>query len=386
MRKTFLPFHVPHVADEEVRAVARVLKSGWMTTGPEVRRFEREFARYIGAKHAVAVNSGTAALHLALLSLGLKEGDEVIVPTMTFTATAEVALYFKAKPVLVDCRTDTLNMDPELIERAVTRRTRAVIPVHFGGHPCDMDPILAVAERRGLAVIEDAAHAPPSRYGRKMVGTLGDMGCFSFHAVKPVTTGEGGMLVTNDPARAAKARLLSLHGISKDAWKRYNAAGSWRYEVITAGYKYNMTDIAAAIGLCQLAKCEASWRIRESHAERYTRAFRELPEIEAPTVLPAIQHAWHLYVIRLNLERLSISRDAFIERLRELNIGTSVHFIPLHLQPYYRKSFRLRPEDFPRATAASNRNISLPIYPGLRKSDVEYVIDSVSRIVKQNRR
>jgi perosamine synthetase len=386
LRKQFLPFHVPNVSDEEVRAVARVMKSGWMTTGPQVRRFEEEFARYIGVRRAVALNSATAALHLALLALGVEEGDEVLVPTMTFAATAEVVFYLRAKPVLVDCLPGTLNIDPRKLEKAITRRTKAVIVVHFAGHPCDMDEIMAVARRRGLKVIEDAAHAPPARYKGRMVGTFGDAACFSFHAIKTVTTGEGGMLVARSRALADRVRILSLHGISKDAWKRYAAGGSWRYDIRLAGYKYNMTDIAAAMGLCQLAKCDASWEARQRHARRYSERLRDVPEVRTPAALPHVQHAWHLYVLQLRVERLSISRDRFIELLNKANIGVSVHFIPLHRHSFYRRTFGFGPGSFPTADDAFKRTISLPLYPRMSRSDVDYVAGTVRAIAARHRR
>lgn len=369
-----------------MRAVSRVIRSGWMTTGPEVRRFEAKFAEYLGVNRAVALNSCTGALHLSLLALDIKAGDEVIVPTMTFAATAEVLHYVGARPVLVDCRPDTLNMDPDCFARAVTRKTRAVIVVHFAGQPCDMDPILAVARSRKIKVIEDAAHAPPAFYKGRAVGSLGDMACFSFHAIKTMTTGEGGMLVTSRDEYAEKVRILSLHGISKDAWKRYSAGGTWRYEISMPGYKYNMTDIAAAMGLCQLEKCEDAWAVRRRYAGLYAEGFKDLPEVRVPVTAPGTQHAWHLYVIQLELARLRISRDAFIDALSEANIGTSVHFIPLHMHPYYRKAYGYRPRDFPSACAASERIISLPLYPKMKKSDVEYVIAAVRRIAARHRR
>ncbi len=386
MNSEFLPFHVPEIGDAEIRSVVETLQSGWLTTGFRVKRFEQDFADYIGCSHAVAVNSGTAALHLALDAVGIKEGDEVIVPTMTFAATAEVVTYFKAKPVLVDCRPDTLNIDPNVIEAAITPRTKAIIPVHFGGQPCDMNPILEIAKTHQLKVIEDAAHALPAAYKGKTIGRIGDITCFSFYATKTITTGEGGMAVTNNPEWANRMRIMSLHGISHDAWNRYADDGSWYYEILRPGFKYNLTDIAAAIGIEQLKKCSIFWQARKRIASTYNREFSDLPEIRCPVCQPQLQHAWHLYVIQLDLERLRIRRKKFIEALREKGVGTSVHFIPLHLHPVYHGKFGYEPDDFPNATAAYEQIISLPIYPKMTASDVSRVIDAVRSIVEEWRR
>jgi perosamine synthetase len=382
----FLPFHVPEIGDDEIQSVVETLRSGWLTTGPKVRQFEENLASYIGCKETIAVNSGTAALHLALEAAGVKANDEVLVPTMTFAATAEVVLYLNAKPVLIDCQPDTLNIDSQQIEKHISPKTKAIIPVHMGGQPCEMDPILQIATRHRLTVIEDAAHALPAYYNGRKVGTIGDMTCFSFYATKTITTGEGGMLATHNQEFADRARIMSLHGISKDAWKRYTAEGSWYYEIISPGYKYNLTDIAAAIGIEQLKKCDGYWQGRQRLAAMYDEGFAELAEIERPTVGSNGQHAWHLYIIQLQLERLRITRNEFIEALRQKNIGTSVHFIPLHLHPYYRNTLGHKPTDFPAATAAFDRIISLPIYPKMTDADISRVIDAVREIVKEYRR
>lgn len=393
----FLPFHVPDTDEEEIAEVAEAIRSGWLTTGPRVKRFEQEFAAYVGARHAVALNSGTAALHLALEALGVRPGDEVIVPAMTFAASAEVVFYCGARPVLADCRRDTLNLDAGELERRVTEQTRAVIPVHMAGQPCEMGPLLEVARRCGVRVVEDAAHALPARVrldengagdgaGWRSVGAIGDMTCFSFYATKTLTTGEGGMLVTDDDGWAERARVMSLHGISHDAWKRYTAEGSWRYEIHAPGFKYNMTDVAAALGLVQLRKCDRMRAVRERYARLYTEAFRELPEIGLPAVLPGVEHAWHLFIVILDLERLAIDRGEFIERLRQRGIGASVHFIPLHLHPFYRDKLGYRPEDFPNATWLAERNVSLPLYSKMSEGDVGRVIEAVRGIVEEARR
>ena len=386
MRTHFLPFHVPEIAEDEIQAVVETLRSGWLTSGPKVRQLEQDFAAYIGCPYAVAVNSGTAALHLALEAIGLRQGDEVIVPTMTFAATAEVVRYFKAKPVLVDCCPGTLNLDPGLIERAITPKTKAIIPVHFAGLPCEMDRVLALAKQYNLAVIEDAAHALPAHYGERRIGTIGDITCFSFYATKNITTGEGGMATTANPDWAERMRIMSLHGISKDAWKRYTAEGSWAYDILYPGYKYNLTDLAAAIGVEQLKKSDQFWHTRQRYAQLYSEGFQDLPEIRLPTPGLPSQHAWHLYVIQLQSERLNISRNAFIEALKEHHIGASVHFIPLHLHPYYRDSFGYQPQDFPCASAVFEGLVSLPLYPKMTCQDVQDVIDVVRRLVTDHRR
>lgn len=386
MRATFLPFHVPDVGDEEIRSVVETLRSGWLTSGPQVKTFEGEFAKSIGARYAIAVNSGTAALHLALDAVEIKDGDEVLVPTMTFAATAEVVHYLKARPVLVDCRADTFNIAPDQIEKAITPKTRAIIPVHFGGQPCEMDRILEIAGTHHLKVVEDAAHVLPACYRGKLVGTIGDITCFSFYVTKPITTGEGGMISTENEGYADRMRMMSLHGISRDPWRRHTAEGSWYYEILRPGYKYNLTDIAAAIGIQQLKKCDRFWQVRQRYANLYSLGFRDLPEVTVPHVSEEVQHSWHLYVIQLDLQRLRITRSEFIELLKKENIGTSVHFIPLHLHPFYRQTYGYRPEDFPTATRIFERTISLPLYPKMTETDVRDVIEAVRRIVAQYRR
>ncbi len=386
MRAQFLPFHFPDIAEDEIQAVAEVLRSGWLTTGPKTRQFEGDFARYVGCRHAVAVNSGTAALHLALDAVGIREGDEVLVPTMTFAATAEVVLYFKARPVLVDCRQDTFNIDTDQIEQKITPMTKAIIPVHFGGQPCEMDRILEISRNYNLKVIEDAAHALPAYYQRRKVGTIGDLTCFSFYATKTITTGEGGMITTESDEYANRLRIMSLHGISNDAWKRYTAEGTWNYEILYPGYKYNLTDIAAAIGIEQLKKCDSFREARNRIAAMYNEDFADLPEIRLPASRPDVLHSWHLYVIQLELERLRINRSEFIEALKKENIGTSVHFIPLHLHPYYRNTFGYKPTDFMNASAVFERIVSLPIYPKMIEADVQDVIGAVTNIVSKYRR
>lgn len=382
----FLPFHRATIEEAEINAVLDVLRSGWLTTGPRAREFETAFARYVGASQAVAVNSCTAALHLALAAIGIGEDDEVIVPTMTFAASGEVVLYLKARPVLVDCDADSFHIDPEGIERAITSRTRAILPVHYAGQACDMDAILEIARRHGLRVIEDAAHALPSRYAGRMVGTLGDITCFSFYATKTLTTGEGGMVTTENEEYADRMRILSLHGISRDAWKRYTAEGTWRYDILEAGFKYNLTDIQAALGLAQLARCDAMRDARAAIAARYNEALTSLEAFETPSVPPNVEHAWHLYVVRVNAAALRINRDRVIEELKERGIGTSVHFIPLHLHSLYQRHLGYQAGDFPNAERQFERAISLPIYPAMTNADAERVIGALHDIAREYRR
>ena len=386
MQTSFLPFHIPDIGEDEIQAVVETLRSGWLTTGPKVRQFEEDFARYIGCRHAVAVNSATSALHLALEAVGIKAGDEVLVPTLTFAATAAVVLHLQAKPKLVDCRPETLNLDPDQLERAITAKTRAIIPVHMTGLPCEMGRILEIAKAHNLRVIEDAAHALPARFQEQRVGTIGDITCFSFYATKTITTGEGGMATTENPEWAERMRIMGLHGISKDAWKRYTAEGSWYYEILSPGYKYNLTDLAAAIGIQQLKKCDQFWHARQRIAAQYAEGFQDVPEITTPALARDGQHAWHLYILQLNLERLRISRNEFVELLKQYQIGTSVHFIPLHLHPYYRETFGYRPQDLPQASAAFERIVSLPLYPKMTEAQVQQVISAVREIVRQHRR
>jgi len=377
-----IPFHKPYISDDEIAEVLDTLKSGWITMGPKTVKFEEEFAKYIGSKHAVAVNSGTAALHLALKAIDLQAGDEVIIPTTTFTATGEVVCYFNAKPVLVDVDKRTHNIAISEIEKAITSKTRAIIPVHFGGQPCDMDQIKEIAKKKNLFVIEDAAHALPAYYKAEKVGTIADITCFSFYSTKPLATGEGGMITTENPEWTDRMKVLRLHGISKDAWKRYSKGGSWYYEVTEAGFKYNMTDLQAALGLPQLRKVDWMWGKRKEIAGRYTKAFLSLKEIVTPHVERDRETAWHLYVIKLNVEVLRIDRNSFIEKLREKGIETSVHFIPLHRHPFYKNTFRYDSKDFPNAEWIYERSISLPIYPGMKDEEVDYVIENVMDLCK----
>ncbi|MEM2074335.1 MAG: DegT/DnrJ/EryC1/StrS family aminotransferase [Nitrososphaeria archaeon] len=373
-----IPFHKPYITEEEISEVVDSLKSGWLTMGPKTIEFEKRFRDYIFEQDngfAISFNSATAALHIALKAIGLKEGDEVILPTNTFIATAEVVTYFNAIPVLCDIEEDTHNIDVSKIEGLITRRTKAIIPVHFGGQPCDMDEIMELAKKYNLKVIEDAAHALPAWYKGRKIGTIGDITCFSFYATKTLCTGEGGMATTKDERYARILKINRLHGIDRDAWDRYTLKGSWYYEVVDNGYKYNTTDINAALGIAQLKKLEWMWQRREEIAKRYTEIFQGTKVIP-PVVKPDRVTAWHLYVIKVN------NRDELIEKLKGDGIGASVHFIPVHKHPYYREKYGYRDEDFPVANKVFSMSLSLPIYPELRNEEVDYIAERVLRYAK----
>ncbi len=376
----FLPFALPDIGDEEIAEVVDTLKSGWVTTGPKAKRFEADFVSFLDdpSLHAVAVNSATAGLHLALEALGIGPGDEVITTTHTFTATAEVVRYLGADVKLVDIDPATLNIDPALIEAAITPRTKAIIPVHFGGLAADMPAILDIARRHGLKVVEDAAHALPTTCAGRLVGTLGsDATVFSFYANKTITTGEGGMLVTRDAAIARRARVMRLHGMNRDAFDRFTATvPSWYYEVVAPGFKYNLTDIAAALGLQQLKKAQAFQQARERIAASYDAGLAGLPLVLPPRAPRGDVHSWHLYVLRLT-EGAPIGRDRLIEQLFDAGIGCSVHYIPLHLHPYWRDRYGLAPLQFPQSQRAYECMLSLPIYPRMGEGDVQRVIGAV---------
>lgn len=383
-REQFLPYALPLIEDDDIQAVVDSLKSNWISKGPKTMEFEKRFAEYVGVKHAIALNSCTAGLHLALVAAEIGPGDEVITTAMTFAASANVIVHCGATPVLVDIDPKTMNIDPAKIEEKITPRTKAIIPVHLAGLPCEMDEIMAIAKRHNLFVLEDAAHATYTMYKDKMIGTIGNAAAFSFYATKNLATGEGGMLTTNDDALADKMRVLSLHGMSRNAWNRFSEKGSWYYEIEYPGYKYNMTDIQAAMGLTQLAKLQSMEDRREVIWQRYNEAFSALPELEIPTERDYARHARHLYILRLNLDKLKIDRAEFIELLKEENIGTSVHYIPLPYHPYYRDTFGYKPGDFPMTEAVFERILSLPLYPRMSDEDVCDVIDAVTRVVANN--
>lgn len=368
-------------------AVQRVLASGWLTTGPVALQFEKEFAAYVGCKWALAVNSGTSALQLALDAIGLRPGDEVLVPTYTFTATAEVVTYFGARPVLCDSLAGGFNIDPADVERRITSRTRAIIPVHIAGEPCDLEALHEIARRHRLHVIEDAAHSLPAWSHGRRIGTISEMTAFSFYATKTITTGEGGMLTTDDDGYAERARTMRLHGIGGDAWKRYSKAGSWFYEVHHAGYKLNLPDILAAVGVAQLQKVDLFWKQRCQVAARYLEKFSEVEELELPPAgSKGSEHSWHLFILRLKTDGINLNRDQFIAELKALGIGTSVHFIPLHFHPYYIQEYGYKSSDFPHAVDSYSRALSLPIYPDLNEAQMNRVIESVTSLVTKNRK
>jgi dTDP-4-amino-4,6-dideoxygalactose transaminase len=381
----FLPFALPEIGDEEIAEVVDTLKSGWVTTGPKAKRFETDFAAFLGDEslHCISVNSATAGLHLALEALGIGPGDEVITTTHTFTATAEVVRYLGADVKLVDIDPATLNIDPALVEAAITPRTKAIIPVHYAGLAADMPALLTIAKKHGLKVVEDAAHALPTTSAGQLVGALqSDATVFSFYANKTITTGEGGMLVTRNAALAARAKVMRLHGINRDAFDRFTAnTPSWHYEIVAPGFKYNLTDIAAALGIHQLRKARAFAERREAIAAQYDEAFSGLPLITPPRPANGDTHAWHLYVARL-ADGAGIERNRFIERLYELGIGCSVHYIPLHLHPYWRERYGLTAEQFPHSQKAYERMVSLPLYTRMMGADVQRVIEAVRQVLR----
>jgi dTDP-4-amino-4,6-dideoxygalactose transaminase len=384
-RRDFLPFSPPLIDQQDIDEVVDTLRSGWITTGPKTRRFETELSAYLGAPATLALNSCTAGLHTALVTLGVGPGDEVITTPMTFSASVNVIEHVGARPILVDVEPDTLNISPSCIERAITPRTRAIIPVHYGGHPADLDPIHDLAGAHGIAVIEDAAHALPARYKGRLIGSGPNPVAFSFYATKNLTTGEGGALAA-DAAFLDQARVVSLHGMSRDAWRRYDNGASWFYEVLLPGFKYNMTDIQAALGLAQLRKLDRFQQRRREVVALYNQAFARTEALEVPVERPDVEHAWHLYPLRLRPDALRIGRDRFIEELTTRNIGTSVHFIPVHLHPFYREKYGYQPGSFPVTFASYERLVSLPLHPGLSDRDVTDVIEAVLDVAQLFRR
>ena len=398
MRETFLPFSPHALGDEEIDEVVSTLRSGWITTGPRVSAFEQRVAESLGAPAALALNSGTAAMHTALAALGVGPGDVVITTPMTFCSSVHVIEHVGAQPVLVDVEPDTLNLDPERLAGIIAgaekagQRVGAVMPVHLYGHPCDMDPILDLCRERGIAVVQDAAHALAATYKGRPIGSAAlaegydkVAACFSFYATKNLTTGEGGML-TGPQELVDEARIWSVNGMSKDALRRYSAPGAWYYEVVRPGFKYNMSDIQAAIGLKQLEKLERFQERRKAIVARYNSAFASLSSLELPAERAYIDHAWHLYVLRLHLDRLTLDRDAFIKALTDRNIGTSVHFIPIHLHPYYRDRYGYSPTDFPVCYREFQRIVSLPLNAAMSDEDVGDVIEAVTDIVERHGR
>jgi dTDP-4-amino-4,6-dideoxygalactose transaminase len=381
----FLPYNLPDISDAEIDAVTDMLRSGWLAPGPRVKAFEEEFAAFAGTKHAIALDSATAGMHLALVALEIGPGDEVITSPTTFAASVNVIIHAGATPVLADIRIDDYCIDPEAIERAITPRTKAILPVHHGGSACRMEQIVDVARRHDLAIVEDAAHGLGTYIGGRHLGGFGDVTIFSFYPTKNVTSGRGGMLTTDDDALAERCRLLSLHGMSNDAWDRYTARGSWAYQVLAAGYNYTMSDFQAALGHAQFRRLDEFQQRRTAIALEFNRQFREVPELELPIEREGTTHAWHLYVVRLRPDALTINRDQFIVEMKERGIGTSVHFIPIHHHPYYRERYGWAPGDFPVADEAFETMVSLPLYTRMDDAAVERVVAAVEDIVRGHR-
>ena len=377
-----IPFHKPYITNDEISSVSELLKAGWLTAGNKTLEFEKKFKEYVGSGHAVSVNSATAAMHLSLASAGIRKDDQVLVPALTFAATAEVVRYFDAWPVLVDVERGSHLIDPAKIEQKITEQTRAIMPVHFGGQPCDMDEICAIAKKYNLFVIEDAAHSIPAWYRGRKVGTIGDATCFSFYATKTLTTGEGGMICTDNDEWAKRMAVLRLHGIDRDAWSRVNSPRFWQYDVVEVGFKYNTTDIASAMGVEQLRKVEFMWEKRKRIADLYTAAFKNREEIILPLMKSDRVSSWYLYAIELKIEALKIGRDRFIEEMLDRGVALSVHFIPLYEFSYYRK-LGYTGADCPNSNWIFERTVSLPIYPGMDDSEIAYVIDAVLGVIKK---
>lgn len=381
VRKTFLLPFKPSFGKEEIKEVTDTLKSGWITTGPKTHKFEEEAARYIGARQAIAVSSCTAALHLSLIAAGVKEGDEVITTPFTFISTVNVIVHQRAKPVLVDIEPTYYTIDPRKTEKAITKKTKAIIAVHYAGQPADLDAIRRIAKKHRLFLIEDAAHATGAFYKGKRIGSTSDSACFSFYAAKNLAAGEGGLLTLKNSTLAQQARLWSLHGMSRDAWKRYSASGSWYYDVLVPGFKYNFMDLQASLAIHQLKKLDGFIVKKQKIAALYEKTFGSMSQLTTPKVRPEGTHTYYLYPLLLNTDSLTIDRNAFIETLKAENIGSSVHFIPVHLHPYYRKTFRFKKGDFPITEDIFSRILSLPIHNAMTMNDAQDVIHAVRKIV-----
>jgi len=385
VRQDFLPFSTPTIEDDEINEVIDSLKSGWITTGPKVKRFEDAFRTYVGAPYAVPLSSATAGLHLTLLALKLREGDEVITTPMTFASTVSMVVLAGAKPVLVDIEPGTLNIDAGKIREKITNRTRAVIPVHFAGQPCDMDHIFDLAREFNLTVIEDAAHAAGTEYKGRRIGSLDSISIFSFHPNKNITTGEGGMVCTKDEELAEEISLLKFHGMSREAWKRFAASGTPNYDILLPGFKYNMMDIQAAIGIHQLPKLDDFITRRTEIAHYYSKALAGVEELQTPCYAPYDQrHAWHLYTPLVRIERLIIDRDQFMAELKKENIGTGLHYKAIHHHDYYRKTLGIKPGELPNADYASDRILSLPLFPKMTMDDARDVVEAVKDVIARN--
>jgi dTDP-4-amino-4,6-dideoxygalactose transaminase len=377
IRKSFLVFGAPAIEDAEINEVVAIMKTGWLGTGPKVAQFEKEFAFYKNATHVAALNSCTAALHLSILAAGIKAGDEVITTPMTFCATVNAIIHAGATPVLADVDPKTMNIDPEQIEARITSKTRAILPVHFAGRPCNMDAIIGIARRHDLKVIEDCAHAIETEYKGQKAGTFGDFGCFSFYVTKNIVTGEGGMVLAQREGDIARIKVLGLHGMSKDAWKRFSDEGYKHYQVVECGYKYNMMDLQAAIGIHQLKRVERYWIRREEIWKRYNDAFSSLPIGHPVDPEPGTRHAYHLYTILVDKEKTGISRDGFLDAMTKKNIGVGVHYLSIPEHPYYQEKFSWKPQSYVNAMKIGRQTVSLPISAKLTDGDVEDVIEGV---------
>lgn len=385
-KNKYIPFSLPFIGQEEKNEVLDTLGSGWITTGPKTKLFEDKFKEYTDSSYAVALSSCTAALHLSLLALDIGPGDEVITTPFTFIATVNAIVYTGATPVLIDIRKDTLNIDWEKIEEKISTKTKAIIPVHYAGQPCEMDKIIKIARKYKLCVIEDAAHALGAEYKGMKIGSIGDLTCFSFYPTKSITTGEGGMVTTNRQDLADKIRILSLHGMDKDAWKRYGQNAKWFYDVKYCGYKYNMTDLQAAIGIPQLKRLENFIAARNKKAQLYDHGFSDIEQITTPRIKTNIKHARHIYPILLNEELMMIGRNEFIEELGRRNIGASVHFIPVHIHSFYKEKFGFKEGSLPVAESSYKGILSLPLYSSLPEKDIHFVIKSVKEVIKKFRK
>lgn len=384
--KKYIHFAQPLFGTEEKKEVIKAMDSGWVTLGPGTKAFEEEFAKYTGAKYAVGLSSCTAALHLALIAAGVGPGDEVITTIFTFAASINPVLILGGKPVLVDIDEKTMNIDENLIEEKITKKTKVIMPMHYGGYPCNMNAIRKIAKKHKLIIIEDAATAIGASYKGKKIGNIGDMTCFSFHPIKNMSTGDGGMVTTNNKAYAERLVLLRLHGMSKEAWKRHTAAGSWKYDIVEPGFKYNMTDIQAALGRVQLKRLDGFIKTRKQYARIFDRELAKIPEITIPIHSENSGTAYNLYTIRINTTNLNVSRDEIVELLKQEQIGVSVYYIPLYEFSYFQKNLKLKKKDFPNAEKVYQSMMSLPLYPKMNLKDVDRVINTLSDIIKKHRK